>query len=809
MPQRDRDGLESFPELIGSYLPLRLLGRGGMAAVYLCVDPATGLEIAVKWLDRSSPRVRLRFEREGRILERLRHPNVVRFHARGVADGRPYLVMDYVEGQDLRIYANKLRQRPAEERVRETRRIGMALCEALAAVHAVGVVHRDLKPSNVLIDRSGKVILTDFGVVKDLDDVEADRTAVGVIIGTAGYCSPEQIRGSELDHRADLYGLGCTLYFLLTGKRPYPGKDRSTVVQAHLHSPVPSPRAVDPSIPPDLEAAVMRLMAKDRSDRYANAKQTRAALASTIGHEAPPPLAGRARYVEMVGAFLDAVQAGETRVLQAQGPSGSGRRWLLEVVEDLAARRDLPVRIARDKPSLTEALRGLETGETRALATRLALPEHLATDLVLLDPLGLADVRRTVVSVAPETPEPAAVAERLFRATRGHPAWLLAVLDQHRGGRVLELPEPIPVPPRIRTRVDELALEAAEVLGALALLELPADARLLEQVTQLPVDEPLEALEELGLARRTSTGWAVFGGLVARAALEAIPDHVAVHRRAAAAMARRPELARRAVGHLQAAGDPVELSEETTGGDEQLALIRANHYAGHLATSRSAATTLLEQARARKDRSLELEALLLVGELWLDSGQPRLAEARFADATALARALDRPVARRTAHILRAAAVLDARPSSHGAASAALDRLHRALTQVQDADTRGWTVLASAIQARAAATLGDGRNWERALVRAEAELDRLDPTLRARAELELARSALIAGVKPEAVRRADHLAATALARDWRLVAWLAGRVRAKALGIPPPDPGTLAEGLDERAARALTGPSRRP
>ncbi|MCP4805357.1 MAG: serine/threonine protein kinase [Proteobacteria bacterium] len=796
-----KKGLEPFPEAIGPYTPLSLLGRGGMAAVYLCVSPA-GLEVAVKWLNHSSPRIRLRFEREGRILQRLRHPNVVRLLDRGLHDGRPYLVMEYVEGRDLRVYSRKLKLRPAEERAREVRRIGLAVCDALAVVHAAGVVHRDVKPSNVLLDRSGRVVLTDFGVVKDLDG-DAEATAVGVLVGTAGYCSPEQIRGTDIDHRADMYGLGCTLHYMLTGQRPYPAKERRVVMQAHLHEAVASCRALDPSIPTVLEATVMRLMAKDPVDRYANAQQARAALAASGDGQAPAPLAGRRRYVDAVSACLDAVDDGHAQVVRAVGPSGSGRRWLLEVVEDLAGRRGIDVLIARDRATLTAALIRVRRGDVLVVGTRFAVGPGVPVTDIVLEPLGLADVRRTVVSVAPDTPAAHAVAERLYRASGGHPAWLLAILDTHRTGKHLDLPDPVPIPPLVHEKVEELEMEAGDVLGALAVLQAPADIRLIEQVCQLPADEILEFLVEAGVALRMGTRWGVLGEVVARAALEALPDPMAVHRRAAAALLRISGNEARVRQHRIAAG---EIPIAVTAGRPQTEAARAVlhlHLEGRFADARTATLELLGRARGLRDRPLELTTLRVLGCLLLDQGRPRLAEARLADAVALARALEDDPSRRAAHIMRASATLDARPGSRGASASALDRIHRALTRVR-VEPDGWEVVAAAVRARASAAIGDSRSWERAVVQAEAGLDGLSPELRLRAELELARAALAAGANEEAVRRADGVGARASAEGWLGIGWLAVRVRTRALGRPVPDPGSMGEGLDERELEALRG-----
>ncbi|MFN7146965.1 MAG: serine/threonine-protein kinase, partial [Myxococcota bacterium] len=204
-------------ERVGPWRLDRLLGQGGMARVYRAVGD-DGSVVALKWLHRASPAVLAGFAEEVRLLERLVHEGIVRYRAHGVERGLPWVAMEYVEGQDLRVYTEKLRLRPPMERQARTREIARALCRALAYVHAQGLVHRDVKPSNVLLEGKGRVLLTDFGVACAAAD--APLTGMGVLVGTAAYAAPEQIAGGRVDARADQYGLGCTLYYLLTGRRP-------------------------------------------------------------------------------------------------------------------------------------------------------------------------------------------------------------------------------------------------------------------------------------------------------------------------------------------------------------------------------------------------------------------------------------------------------------------------------------------------------------------------------------------------------------------------------------------------------------
>ena len=794
----------TFPEAIGPYLPLRLLGQGGMAAVYLAVDPR-GVEVAVKWLDKGSGRVAHRFAGEIRALKRLTHPNIVRYIDDGHHEGRPYMVIEYIEGQDLFVYADKLRLRPAHERYRETQRIGVALCEALAVVHDADIVHRDVKPSNVLLEGNGRVVLSDFGVIRDPEELE--RTRAGTLIGTTNYCAPEQLRGEPVDGSADLYGLGCTLFALLTGQPPYPKRERDKVVYAHLHEPIPQPSAIDPSVPPALELAILKLMAKKSKDRPANAREAGRALQATGGAKAPPPLAGRQRYVDAVREALEQVQHGRSVAIQSVGVSGSGRSWLLEVAEELAGTLGVPLLVARDKPTLTAGLRRMRAGEVMAIATRFRLPDDVESVRIILEPVGPADLRRSVVSIAPDTPEPHLVAERLFSATGGHPAWLLATLAEHRQGKVLELPEPLEPPGRLIEAVEELPLEVLEVLCAVCILRDPPDRELVEEVAQVPPRDALLLLEEDGLLRTHASKSAPVGQLVRRAALQALPDPNAMHRRAALALEDRG-MHFEAHHHRVACGDartedaPARPEHGRKEPGQRLNRAMDLHLSGVLAGARRAFEALIKDSRAERNPTLEMDLQAAMGLMLLEQGQHRLAEARLADAVALARAQERPHDRRVAHLWRAVATLDKRPDSRAAASSALDRVGRALNRVEAPIGPVESALAAAIHARCAARIGDRRGYEKALQRSHAVLDLAPTVLRLRIQLQLAQAALEAGERTEAQTRANAVVIEAGNNGWRTLAWLGRRALARALGTHPPEPRSLAEGLSPSDVRAL-------
>lgn len=276
------------------YAILRLLGRGAMGAVYLAREVALERLVAVKVLplDKQDDAARRqRFRREAQMAARLTHPNIVPLHGFGEADGMPYLVMAYVQGQPLS--ARMLPGTPFG--IAEARRLGAEIADALDHAHGRGVVHRDVKPDNILIDdESGRAMLADFGIAK-AHGSGPSVTQAGGVIGTPAYMSPEQAAGrEELDGRSDLYSLGVVLYALLAGRLPFEGRDAGEILVKHLTQEPAPLRQARPDVPGDLAGAVMRCLAKDREARWPDARRLREAIAPTglDEEQLPEPLDG-------------------------------------------------------------------------------------------------------------------------------------------------------------------------------------------------------------------------------------------------------------------------------------------------------------------------------------------------------------------------------------------------------------------------------------------------------------------------------------------------------------------------------------
>lgn len=250
----------------GRYRLEHVAGHGGMATVFSAHDTVLDRKVAIKLLQRrkdASGVLQARFDRGARAEAKIVHPNVVSVHDLGeMEDGRPYVVMDYVEGQPL---SELIAGTPlTSERVAA---IGTGLARALAAAHVLGIFHRDVKPANVIIDQQGIPHLMDFGLARELWAEDPDVTAPGLLLGTANYVAPEQARYGAASSAADLYALGALLYHALTGAPPFDGEGALDVTLRRFEEDPPDVRDIARAADPDLAAVIHALLERDPVDR--------------------------------------------------------------------------------------------------------------------------------------------------------------------------------------------------------------------------------------------------------------------------------------------------------------------------------------------------------------------------------------------------------------------------------------------------------------------------------------------------------------------------------------------------------------
>jgi eukaryotic-like serine/threonine-protein kinase len=280
--------LSVHPHGLGRYRVDEVLGSGGMALVYRARDEELDRPVAIKVLAdnlAADEAFRKRFLREARLAAQLAHRNVVQVYDSGETDGRPYIVMEYVEGETLaELLARRGRLSPAE-----AVELGLQVCSGLEHAHRAGLVHRDIKPRNLLIRSDGLLKIVDFGIARSARGTRLTET--GSVLGTAAYLAPEQAAGEEVTPAADVYALGVVLYELLAGRTPHTAESLTEFLAQGHEQPIPALRELTPEVPEALEDVVMRCLARIPAYRPASAEVLAADLEAALA-ELPTVAAG-------------------------------------------------------------------------------------------------------------------------------------------------------------------------------------------------------------------------------------------------------------------------------------------------------------------------------------------------------------------------------------------------------------------------------------------------------------------------------------------------------------------------------------
>ena len=324
-----------------------VIGRGGMAEVHEGRDLRLGRRVAIKILRpdlAKDPSFQARFRREAQSAASLNHPNIVAVYDTGQdtlspegdngepAVVVPYIVMEFVDGMTLRqIVASGRRLLP--ERALE---ITAGILSALDYAHRHGIVHRDIKPANVMLTRTGDVKVMDFGIARAINDVSSTMTSASAVMGTAQYLSPEQARGEVVDARSDLYSTGVVLFELLTGRAPFTGDSAVAIAYQHVSEMPAIPSTIDPGVSPEIDAVVMRALAKRADDRYQSASDFRADVERAIAGS--PVTAAIPTIVADQTAMMTPIDASgintENRKVSSNSRKGrsSGVFWILSLI---------------------------------------------------------------------------------------------------------------------------------------------------------------------------------------------------------------------------------------------------------------------------------------------------------------------------------------------------------------------------------------------------------------------------------------------------------------------------------------------
>jgi len=264
-------------EKIGKYTIAEKIGVGGFGQVYKGKDPYIKRIVAIKTCQSEDEEIKKRFFKEAEFAGNLHHRNIVTIYDFGVEDGIPYIVQEYLTGEDLDRKIKRKEALPMDRKVH----ILIQVCDALDYAHQAGIIHRDIKPANIRIMEDGTSKMMDFGIAKSLN-MESTLTQTGITLGTAAYLAPEQIKGDPIDQRTDIFSLGVMMYELFAYDRPFKGEHISTVLYRILHEDAPDLSTLDATLPPRISEIVRKSMEKDPSLRYNSVAEIRNDLASVF-----------------------------------------------------------------------------------------------------------------------------------------------------------------------------------------------------------------------------------------------------------------------------------------------------------------------------------------------------------------------------------------------------------------------------------------------------------------------------------------------------------------------------------------------
>lgn len=385
-----------------------------MGSVYRATQLGLGRSVAVKLLTMGGVDALGRFQREAQVLAHLEHPGIVKVHDFGLDEGQAYLVMELVEGTTL----EKLIVEHGAPPLRRFVAIANSILEALAAAHTAGVVHRDLKPANLMLrgGPDGEPVLLDFGIARLEVAGESALTQVGMVMGTAAYMSPEQVRGEPVDLRADLYSVACLLYELLSGRPPFEAVAAADILAAHLYREPLSllQRQLVRPIPPAVDACILKGLSKRPQDRYESALAFAAALKAAAEDVTPRGEGKKGRPAAEAPAPLVADRTVRVAMLGAGGSAAER-----ETMQNAMALAGLVT--VQDTPDVQ--LLVLAPGDEVIASARAQLQRAPGLPLVLcvhqIDPVVLAAaVSAGVYDVVLWPPEPTRLVRKLIQASR-------------------------------------------------------------------------------------------------------------------------------------------------------------------------------------------------------------------------------------------------------------------------------------------------------------------------------------------------------------------------------------------------------
>ena len=714
----------------------RLLGASRLSEVFQAhID---GRNVALKrCLD---PKHRNLLQREFDCLKTLHHPNIIKVHdwIEETSSTDVAFTMTQLHGVNGKVLAERLQRLPSAERHRRIISIGLQLCSALSHIHNAGWIHRDIKPSNLMFEQEYKLLLIDFGTV-----IKYPMSKLSEMIGTPRYASPEQLQKQSLTPLSDQFSMGATLYYLLLNKRPFESQDRSVLMK---------PSLTDPSVPAHLEHILLKCLALDPSNRFDSIEDIMFELNRV--NPSDQPLAGREGIIRQIAYCMQRVHQGEQLHVHFIGTNGSGKKWAKETLCDAAHQQGLHTYFLDPSYDSKELLLERMADRFPLIACSIS-PDFPKLGIPLVEIhikwLSLSQLRRSLFSYAPKTPDLTVKAQWLHRQTEGIPALLLPMLTEYTIRDAFHIPQD---PEQLLPKgwVMGLSTEQWNILQALTYLERSLSTT--ELITMLPTctTSILVDLEHRSLIKKQTDLWGISCLLVS----SYIHRHHPVETQT-----------------LQTWKRFLTVSLKQIDSFKDIDLLSAK---GKLAAAKSHG----EQWSVKATGDNKSALLVDLGQVYLDMGNFLRAATVLADATTMSSLKDNPATYLRSQALRGRASLEQHHSSPIGAMHAIDRLSKLLSYNDPWVQTVWQWSLGA--------LGDLRQWNTQLKHSIDCLDTVDEHHKIRCAFNLIRGACCIGDIECAKTIITSI--EPLIHAYPLLEWEVHRVNSMITETPPPIVGTL-------------------
>lgn len=714
----------------------RLLGASRLSEVFQAHKD--GRNVALKRCLDPEHRNLLRHEFD--CLKTLHHSNIIKVHdwIEDASSGNVAFTMTQLHGVNGKVLAERLQRLPSAERHRRIISIGLQLCSALSHIHNAGWVHRDIKPSNLMFEQEYKLLLIDFGTV-----IKYPMNQSRGIIGTPRYASPEQLQKKSLTPLSDQFSMGATLYYLLLNKRPFESRDRN---------PPMKPSLTDPSVPAHLEQILLKCMEIDPSNRFESIEDIMFELNRV--NPSDQPLAGREEIIQQIAYCMQRVHQGEQLHVHFIGTNGSGKKWAKDTLCEAALQQGLDTYFLDPSSDSKELLLERMADRFPLIACSISqeIPK-LGIPLVKIHIkwLSLSQLRRSLFSHAPKTPDLTVKAQWLHRQTEGIPALLLPMLTEYTIRDAFHIPQdPEDLLPNFW--FTGLSTEQWTILQALTYIN--RSLSFTELITLLPActTSILIDLQHRSLVKEQGDAWDISCLLVG--------SYIHRHHPIGAQT-------------LQTWNQCLAFSVQQSDSLQDIDLLSAQ---GKLASAKSHGEQWSVKASGENKPAL----LVDLGQVYLDMGNFLSASTVLADATTMSSLQENPATYLRSQALRGRASLEQHHSSPIGAMHALDRLSKLLSHHNPWVQTVWQWSLGA--------LGDQRQWNAQIKHSIACLDTVDGHHKIRCAFNIIRGACCIGD----IECAKMIIASIepLLYAYPLLEWEVHRVNSMITNDPPPIVGTL-------------------